>query len=231
MQTTSSYLCVVCLLGHKQTNDINGLELFEYVTFYKRRTCFRTAGCFLQLSSVVISLCISAHFIRVDKLAGQQPSVSVRNRQASRIMQWLYVAPPLGWLFYNNLQLNCLHLTTDKCHCPFSLFTTKRSTGVDARWTTMKTRAYRKSRGRFWRCCLHTRSWMQHSLMRQHLTNRQCPFSADLPIMARNAPPCGGGVRVFNQTTSYFFSGSIQSKTDNDYTCGQKWLSGIPTVL
>lgn len=58
---------------------------------------------------------------------------------------------------------------------------------------------------------------MQHSLMRQHLTNRQCPFSADLPIMARNAPPCGGGVRVFNQTTSYFFSGSIQSKTDNDY--------------
>lgn len=35
--------------------------------------------------------------------------------------------------------------------------------------------------------------------------------------MARNAPPCGGGVRVFNQTTSYFFSGSIQSENDNDY--------------
>lgn len=146
MQTTSSYLCV-CLLGHKQTTSTgwNCLNMSHSINDEP------ASGLLVAFYSSLQSLSLHAYLPILSDWTSQQSSVSVRNRQASRIMQWLYVAPPLGWLFYNNLQLNCLHLTTDKCHCPFSLFTTKRST----RWTTMKTRAYRKSRGRFWRGCLH----------------------------------------------------------------------------
>lgn len=43
-----------------------------------------------------------------------------------RVHPPMYVAPPPGWSFYNNLQLNCLHLLyyterSDKCHCLFHL--------------------------------------------------------------------------------------------------------------